>query len=108
MAAIAGARALYPQNENQNFTWLNFLILCGICISFPLTMVIPQWASWESGPLERAQNLILLIGCWSALAAAKHLRLFSSKALLAIAALFWLAFLAVKQVGGPCLCRPVG
>lgn len=108
MAAIAGARALYPQNENQNFTWLNFLILFGICISFPLTMVIPQWASWESGPLERAQNLILLIGCWSALAAAKHLRLFSSKALLAIAALFWLAFFGRETGWGAVFMPPSG
>lgn len=108
MTAVPGAGAPYPQVENPRFILWNVLILLGVLLSFPLAVVIPQWASWESGPLERAQNVILLVGCWSALLAAKHLRLPSSKALLGIAALFWLAFFGREIAWGAVFMPPSG
>ncbi|RWR31780.1 hypothetical protein D2T29_09740 [Sinirhodobacter populi] len=45
--------------------WLGLAILVA---SLPLSLFLPDWTSWENGPIEDAQTLVLLIGGIIALA----------------------------------------
>lgn len=81
-------------------------MLLGAFCAFPLMRLMPQWTAWESGPLEGAQNFILLAGGLAAMAAVRELRTPSSKALLAIAALFWIAFLGRELAWGAVFVPP--
>lgn len=45
--------------------WLGLAILIA---SLPLSLVLPGWTSWENGPIEDAQTMVLLIGSLAAIA----------------------------------------
>ncbi|MBS5581507.1 MAG: hypothetical protein U0M19_01260 [Caecibacter sp.] len=40
----------------SRLSWLYF------CVAFPAAWFIPEWVSWENGPLEMAQNIVLFSG----------------------------------------------
>lgn len=38
-----------------------------LIVSYPLALVLPSWVSWENGPVENAQVVVLLLGMLQAL-----------------------------------------
>ncbi len=57
---------LQPRRNKATF----YTLLTGLailCISYPLALVLPSWVSWENGPVENLQALILFFGMVQAL-----------------------------------------
>ena len=43
-----------------------------LIVSYPLALVLPSWVSWENGPVENAQVVVLLLGMVQALIFQKY------------------------------------
>lgn len=87
------------------FALCNGLIAAGFVVAFPLSFVLPLWVSWENSILESLQNWTMLAGIAMALLGAQRYQ-GREKALLWIAALFWLAFLGREMSWGAVFLPP--
>lgn len=85
----------------------NAIALLALLISLPLALVLPHWTAWESGLWESLQNFVLLSGGLWALAAVPRLAMPGHRALLVVAAMFWLVFLGREMAWGAVLTPPI-
>lgn len=108
MTSHEEATALHSAGVQQPpFRYGNAVALIGLLLALPLALVFPHWTAWESGLWESLQNFVLLTGFLWALAAVPRLPVRSHRALLVVAAMFWLVFLGREMAWGAVLTPPL-
>lgn len=89
--------------------WANGVLVLLFVACFPLGFVLPQVWSWENHVLEMVQNVVLALGCVSAVWFARQRGIKQPAALaMLIASFFWLGFLGRELSWGAVLMPSTG